>query len=189
MNYTDQDLQFFEKLRNFNKYKSDFLERKNKQNTIQSTNYTISDIEHFKKLINTSPKKYSNNNFTKTNDLISVTTHMYNQLDNENFNKIKQFHFNSNIDSHIHTNKKNNSTFSTVNYTDNDLETFDHIIKTKNYKIINKLTANIKNNEDDNLKLINNQKNIKIMDFDKIKTKEKLDSKRRGKKIKVMYFD
>ena len=46
-----------------------------------------------------------------------------------------------------------------------------------------------KNVEQNDLKLKNDQISIKIMDFNKVKRREKINSSQRVKKIKVVYFD
>ena len=192
-NYTDYDLQSFTILGNFKNYRSDSIGTKNKQSINQSVRYTLSDNKHFQKLINnnqntdTSSERYFNHNFTESDDLVSTKTHMYNELDTENFDKIKQFSFSSSSYSLNYANKKEDSVFLTVNYTDNDLEAFDRIIKNNK----NKITSQpIKKNVDENsLKLKNEQSSIKIMDFNKVKRREKINSNQRVKKIKVVYFD
>ena len=192
-NYTDSDLQSFTILGNFKNYRSDSIETKNKPNINQSVGYAVSDNKHFQKLINnnqntdTSSERYFNHNFTESDDLVSTKTHMYNELDTENFDKIKQFSFSSSSYSLNYANKKEDSVFLTVNYTDNDLEAFDRIIKNNK----NKITSQpIKKNVDENsLKLKNEQSSIKIMDFNKVKRREKINSNQRVKKIKVVYFD
>ena len=192
-NYTDSDLQYFTILGNFKNYRSDSIETKNKPNINQSVGYAVSDNKHFQKLINnnqntdTSSERYFNHNFTESDDLVSTKTHMYNELDTENFDKIKQFSFSSSSYSLNYANKKEDSVFLTVNYTDNDLEAFDRIIKNNK----NKITSQpIKKNVDENsLKLKNEQSSIKIMDFNKVKRREKINSNQRVKKIKVVYFD
>ena len=192
-NYTDYDLQSFTILGNFKNYRSDSIGTKNKQSINQSVRYTLSDNKHFQKLINnnqntdTSSERYFNHNFTESDDLVSTKTHMYNELDTENFDKIKQFSFSSSSYSLNYANKKEDSVFLTVNYTDNDLEAFDRIIKNNK----NKITSQpIKKNVDENsLKLKNEQSSIKIMDFNKVKRRERINSSQRVKKIKVVYFD
>ena len=192
-NYTDYDLQSFTILGNFKNYRSDLFESKNKQNINQSVRYTLSDNKHFQKLINnnkntdTSSERYFNNNFTKSDDLVSTKTNKYNELDTENFDKLKQFPFSSSSYSLNYANKKEDSVLLTINYTDNDLDVFDRIIKNNKSKTTSQPIK--KNVEENNLKLKNDQNSIKIMDFNKVKRREKINSNQRVKKIKVMYFD
>ena len=192
-NYTDYDLQSFTILGNFKNYRPDSIESKNKQNINQSVRYTLSDNKHFQKLINnnkntdTSSERYFNNNFTKSDDLVSSKTNKYNELDTENFDKLKQFPFSSSSYSLNYTNKKEDSVFLTINYTDNDLEAFDRIIKNNKSKTTSQPIK--KNVEENNLKLKNDQNSIKIMDFNKVKRRERINSSQRVKKIKVVYFD
>ena len=192
-NYTDEDLQSFTILGNFKNYRSDSTETKNKKNINQSVRYAPSDNEHFQKIINnnkntdSSSERYFNNNFTNSDDLISTKTHMYNELDIEKFDKLKQFPFSNSSYSSNYTNKKEDSVFLTINYTDNDLEAFNRIIKNNKDKTI--IQPVKKNVEDNILKSKNDQSSIKIIDFNKVRRREKISSKQMVKKIKVVYFD
>ncbi len=192
-NYTDYDLQSFTILGNFKNYRSDSIESKNKQNINQSVRYTLSDNKHFQKLINnnkntdTSSERYFNNNFTKSDDLVSTKTNKYNELDTENFDKLKQFPFSSSSYSLNYANKKEDPVFLTINYTDNDLEAFDRIIKNNKNKTSSQPIK--KNVEENNLKSKNDQSSIKIIDFSKVKRREKINANQGVKKIKVVYFD
>ena len=192
-NYTDYDLQSFTILGNFKNYRSDSIEIKNKQNINQSVRYTPSDNKHFHKLINnnkntdSSSERYFNHNFTKSDNLVSTKTHMYNEQDTKNFDKLKQFPFSSSSYSLNYTNKTQDSAFLTINYTDNDLEAFDRIVKNNKNKTTSQLVK--QNIEENNLKLKNDQSSIKIMDFNKVKRREKINNNQRVKKIKVVYFD
>ena len=192
-NYTDQDLQSFTILENFKSYRSDSTETKNKKNINQSVRYAPSDNEHFQKIINnnkntdTSSERYFNNNFTKSDDLVSTKTNKYNELDTENFDKLKQFPFSNSSYSPNYTNKKEDSASLTIDYTDSDLEEFDRIIKNNKNKTTSQPIK--KNVEQNDLKLKNDQSSIKIMDFNKVKRREKINSNQRVKKIKVVYFD
>jgi len=51
-NYTDGDLQSFAILENFDNYKIDSIETKNIQLVYQSVDYSLSDNQQFKKLMN-----------------------------------------------------------------------------------------------------------------------------------------
>jgi len=192
-NYTDYDLQSFTILGNFKNYRSDSIGTKNKQSINQSVRYTLSDNKHFQKLINnnqntdTSSERYFNHNFTESDDLVSTKTHMYNELDTENFDKLKQFPFSNSSYSPNYTNKKEDSASLTIDYTDNDLEEFDRIIKNNKNKTTSQPIK--KNVEQNDLKLKNDQSSIKIMDFNKVKRRERINSSQRVKKIKVVYFD
>ena len=101
-NYTDSDLQSFAILENFDNYKIDLIETKNIQLVYQSADYTLSDNQQFKKLMNfnknikTSSKEYSIDDFSDSDDLTDKRTHkedvsFYNESDMKNFKKLKQF--------------------------------------------------------------------------------------------------
>ena len=164
--YTDEDLINFKKLNNFKEFKSDKLN--NNQTTKYPVKYSMSDNNNFKKIMNIENSEISS--FKEDNK--SKENSYYNSLDFQKFNKLKQFtNFENSKDSKT---KKENSK-SVTNYTSDDVNKFDKIIKTKN--------QNINNTEANN-------KKIKIIDFDKLKEKEKNFKNKLGiEKIKVVYFD
>ena len=164
--YTDEDLINFKKLNNFKEFKSDKLN--NNQTTKYPVKYSMSDNNNFKKIMNIENSEI----FSFKEDNKSKENSYYNSLDFQKFNKLKQFtNFENSKDSKT---KKENSK-SVTNYTSDDVNKFDKIIKTKN--------QNINNTEANN-------KKIKIIDFDKLKEKEKNFKNKLGiEKIKVVYFD
>jgi len=197
-NYTDSDLQSFAILENFDNYKIDSIETKNIQLVYQSADYTLSDNQQFKKLMNfnknikTSSKEYSIDDFSDSDDLTDKRTHkddvsFYNESDMQNFKNLKQFPLSSSPDTLQYTNKKEDSAVSIFNYTVSDLEAFDRIAESKEDSTNNQTAAN--NADAKNLKSNIDRSSIKIIDFDKLKKIEKINNKQRIEKIKVVYFD
>ena len=164
--YTDEDLINFKKLNNFKEFKSDKLN--NNQTTKHPVKYSMSDNNNFKKIMNIENSEI----FSFKEDNKSKENSYYNSLDFQKFNKLKQFtNFENSKDSKT---KKENSK-SVTNYTSDDVNKFDKIIKTKNQNINNTAA---------------NNKKVKIIDFDKLKEKEKNFKNKLGiEKIKVVYFD
>ena len=197
-NYTDGDLQSFAILENFDNYKIDSIETKNIQLVYQSADYTLSDNQQFKKLMNfnknikTSSKEYSIEDFSDSDDLTDKKTHkedvsFYNETDMQNFKNLKQFPLSSSSDSFKYTNKKEDSAVTKFNYTVSDLEAFDRIAESKEDSTNNQtatMNADVKSSKS-NI----DRSSIKIIDFDKFKKKEKTNNKQRIEKIKVVYFD
>jgi len=197
-NYTDSDLQSFAILENFDNYKIDSIETKNIQLVYQSADYTLSDNQQFKKLMNfnknikTSSKEYSIDDFSDSDDLTDKITHkddvsFYNESDMQNFKNLKQFPLSISSDSFKYTNKKEDPVVTKINYTVSDLEAFDRIVESKEDSTNNQTAA--KNADAKNLKSNIDRSSIKIIDFDKLKKKEKINNKQRIEKIKVVYFD
>jgi len=197
-NYTDSDLQSFTILGNFKNYRSDSIETKNKQNINQSVGYALSDNKHFQKLMNfnkntkTSSKEYSIDDFTDSEDLTEKRTHkdedsFYNESDIQNFKNLKQFPLSSSFDTLQYTNKKEDPVVTKINYTVSDLEAFDSIVELKEDSTNNQTAT--KNADVKNSKSNIDRSFIKIIDFDKLKKKEKINNKQRIEKIKVVYFD
>ena len=197
-NYTDSDLQSFAILENFDNYKIDSIETKNIQLVYQSADYTLSDNQQFKKLMNfnknikTSSKEYSIDDFSDSDDLTDKRTHkdedsFYNESDIQNFKNLKQFPLSSSSDTLQYTNKKEDPVVTKINYTVSDLEAFDRIVESKEDSTNNQTAA--KNADAKNLKSNIDRSSIKIIDFDKLKKKEKINNKQRIEKIKVVYFD
>ena len=197
-NYTDSDLQSFAILENFDNYKIDSIETKNIQLVYQSVDYSLSDNQQFKKLMNfnknikTSSKEYSIDDFSNNDDLTDKRTHkedvpFYSETDMLNFKNLKQFPLSSSSDSFKYTNKKEDSAVTKFNYTVSDLEAFDRIAESKEDSTNNQtatMNADVKSSKS-NI----DRSSIKIIDFDKFKKKEKTNNKQRIEKIKVVYFD
>ena len=197
-NYTDSDLQSFAILENFDNYKIDSIETKNIQLVYQSADYTLSDNQQFKKLMNfnknikTSSKEYSIDDFSDNDELTDKRTHkdedsVYNESDIQNFKNLKQFPLSSSPDTLQYTNKKEDPVVTKINYTVSDLEAFDRIVESKEDSTNNQTAA--KNADAKNLKSNIDRSSIKIIDFDKLKKRETINNKQRIEKIKVVYFD
>ena len=197
-NYTDSDLQSFAILENFDNYKIDSIETKNIQLVYQSADYTLSDNQQFKKLMNfnknikTSSKEYSIDGFSDNDDLTDKRTHkdedsFYNESDIQNFKNLKQFPLSSSPDTLQYTNKKEDPVVTKINYTVSDLEAFDRIVESNEGNTNNQAAA--KNADAKNLMSNIDRSSIKIIDFDKLKKRETINNKQRIEKIKVVYFD
>jgi hypothetical protein len=197
-NYTDDDLQSFAILENFDNYKIDSIETKNIQLVYQSADYTLSDNQQFKKLMNfnknikTSSKEYSIDDFSDSDDLTDKRTHkddvsFYNESDMQNFKNLKQFPLSISSDSFKYTNKKEDPVVTKINYTVSDLEAFGRIVESNEGNTNNQTAA--KNADAKNLMSNIDRSSIKIIDFDKLKKRETINNKQRIEKIKVVYFD
>ena len=197
-NYTDSDLQSFAILENFDNYKIDSIETKNIQLVYQSADYTLSDNQQFKKLMNfnknikTFSKEYSIDDFSDNDELTYKRTHkdedsFYNESDIQNFKNLKQFPLSSSPDTLQYTNKKEDPVVTKINYTVSDLEAFDRIVESKEDSTNNQTAA--KNADAKNLKSNIDRSSIKIIDFDELKKRETIHNKQRIEKIKVVYFD
>ena len=197
-NYTDSDLQSFAILENFDNYKIDLIETKNIQLVYQSADYSLSDNQQFKKLMNfnknikTSSKEYSIDDFSDSDDLTDKRTHkddvsFYNESDMQNFKNLKQFPLSISSDSFKYTNKKEDPVVTKINYTVSDLEAFGRIVESNEGNTNNQAAA--KNSDAKNLMSNIDRSSIKIIDFDKLKKRETINNKQRIEKIKVVYFD
>jgi len=197
-NYTDGDLQSFAILENFDNYKIDSIETKNIQLVYQSVDYSLSDNQQFKKLMNfnknikTISKEYSIDDFSDNDELTYKRTHkdedsVYNESDIQNFKNLKQFPLSSSPDTLQYTNKKEDPVVTKINYTVSDLEAFDRIVESEEDST-NIQTAE-KNADAKNLKSNIDRSSIKIIDFDELKKRETIHNKQRVEKIKVVYFD
>ena len=197
-NYTDGDLQSFAILENFDNYKIDSIETKNIQLVYQSVDYSLSDNQQFKKLMNfnknikTSSKEYSIDDFSDNDELTDKRTHkdedsFYNESDMQNFKNLKQFPLSSSPDTLQYTNKKEDPVVTKINYTVSDLEAFDRIVESNEGNTNNQAAA--KNADAKNLMSNIDRSSIKIIDFDKLKKRETINNKQRIEKIKVVYFD
>ena len=170
--YTDEDLIHFEKLKNFNKLKVNKLN--NNQNKKHPVRYAMSDKTHFNNIMNINNIKSSLPNQTEK----TKKNNYYSLLDLKNFEKINQF-TTSNEKKTI--NKKIEVIKTKTNYTVNDVNTFDQIIKSK---------ADLKKYSEDKITSKVDNKKIKIVDFNKLKEREKVFKNKVGiEKIKIVYFD
>jgi len=197
-NYTDGDLQSFAILENFDNYKIDSIETKNIQLVYQSVDYSLSDNQQFKKLMNfnknikTSSKEYSIDDFSDNDELTYKRTHkdedsFYNESDIQNFKNLKQFPLSSSPDTLQYTNKKEDPVVTKINYTVSDLEAFDRIVESKEDSTNNQTAT--KNTDVKSSKSNIDRSSIKIIDFDELKKRETIHNKQRIEKIKVVYFD
>ena len=164
--YTDEDLINFKKLNNFKEFKTDKLN--NNQITKHPVKYSMSDNSNFKKIMNienNETSSFKENSKPKENSY-------YNSSDFQKFNKLKQF---TNFENSKNLKTKKEDSKNVTNYTSDDVNNFDKIIKTKNQNINNTAA---------------NSKKIKIIDFGKLKEKEKNFKNKLGiEKIKIVYFD
>jgi len=170
--YNDEDLINFEKLKNFNDSKVNKLS--NNQNKSHPVRYAMSDNKHFSKIMNINKDKSSLTKKTKK----TKKDNYYNSLDLKNFDKLKQFAIFSNSET---INKKTEVAKTKVDYTANDVNAFDQIIKSK---------ADIKKHNENKINSKVDNKKIKIIDFNKLKEREKILKNKVGiEKIKIVYFD
>ena len=170
--YTEEDLINFKKLKNFNNTKVDNL-NKNRAKS-HPMRYAMSDNKHFNKIMNINNDKGS---FLEKKEKTKKNNY-YSSSDFDKFEKIDQF---STLNKNENINKNPEVIKTKINYTSNDVNAFDQIIKSKidtkkysNDKIISKV----------------DNKKIKIIDFDKLKDKGKILKNKVGiEKIKIVYFD
>ena len=197
-NYTDKDLESFAMLGNFSNYNVDLIEIDNSQKVAQSVGYTASDNKQFKKFMNfnkntkISSKKDFINDFKDSDELTDKRKSkrddsFYNESDLQNFKNLKKFPFNINPETLKYTNKKDEPVVTKINYTDNDLEAFDRIVKSKEHSTNNQTITKETNTK--NLKSNIERSSIKIIDFDELKKREAICNKKRNNKIKIKYFD
>ena len=162
--YTEEDLTSFEKLNNFKKFKTNKLN--NNQLIKNQVKYSMSDNNNFDNIMNI---KNNEKSFPKKVHKSEKNIY-YNSSDFQKFNKLKQF---TNVNIAENSNIKNEYSKSPTSYTFDDVNKFDKIIKTKN------------ENE-----TVTNNKKIKIIDFNKLKEKERNFKNKLGiEKIKIVYFD
>ena len=170
--YTDEDLINFEKLRNFSSSKVNKLN--NDRAKKDSSRYAMSDNKHFDKIMNINNDK---NSLSKKNKKTKKNNY-YSSLDFDNFKKINQF---TKLRENETMNKNTEVVKTKTNYTANDIDSFDQIIKSK--------IEPKKYNNDKIISKVDNKK-IKIVDFNKLKEKEKILKNKVGiEKIKIVYFD
>ena len=170
--YNDEDLINFEKLRNFSDSKVNKLS--NNPNKSLPVRYAMSDNKHFNKIMNINNDKSSLSKKTKK----TKNNNYYSSLDLKNFDKLKQLAIFSDGET---INKKTEVAKTKTNYTANDVNVFDQIIKFK---------SGIKNVDKNKINLKVDTKKIKIIDFNKLKEREKILKNKVGiEKIKIVYFD
>ena len=170
--YTEEDLINFKKLKNFNNTKVDNLNKN--QAKSHPMRYAMSDNKHFNKIMNINNDKGS---FLEKKEKTKKNNY-YSSSDFDKFEKIDQF---STLNKNENINKNPEVIKTKINYTSNDVNAFDQIIKSKidtkkysNDKIISKV----------------DNKKIKIIDFNKLKQREKILKNKVGiDKIKIVYFD
>ena len=161
--YNDEDKVNFEKLNNFNKFNSNNI--KNTQLNNYNTRYSNSDKNYFNTIL-----KIDENTSMLNNNNINKEKKYYNTSDFKKFDQLNNFaEYNDKID---FENKENLGT--ETKYKSSDYGEFNKIIQTKN---------NEKKIKDQN-------KKIKVIDYGKIKENEKkLKNKIGVDKIKIVYFD
>ena len=170
--YTDEDLIHFEKLKNFNKSKVNKLN--NNQNKKNPVRYAMSDKTYFDNIMNINNIKSSLPNQTEK----TKKNNYYSLLDLKNFEKINQF---ATFNDNKAINKNTEATKIKNNYTVTDVNAFDQIIKSQ---------TDIKKYSEDKIILKVDNKKIKIIDFNKLKEREKILKNKVGiDKIKIVYFD
>ena len=162
--YNNEDEINFEKLNNFRKFNSNI--KKNTQSKNHNIKYANSDKNYFNNIL----KTQENVPLLKKTD-IEKEIKYYNSSDFQKFDQLNNF-----FDYKNNTEQKNNGNInSELTYSSNDYGEFNKIIQTKNKE--EKIN-------------INQNKKIKIIDFDKLKDSEKkLKNKVGIEKIKVVYFD
>ena len=170
--YSDEDLINFAKLKDFNDSKTNKLNKN--QNKGHPVRYAMSDNKHFNKIMNINNDKGSLSKKTEK----TKKNNYYSSLDLKNFDKLKQFvTFNDNEA----ISKKTEVAKTKANYTANDVNAFDQIIKFK---------GDIKNVDKNKINSKVDTKKIKIIDFNKLKEREKILKNKVGiEKIKIVYFD
>ena len=160
--YNDEDKVNFEKLNNFNKFNSKNI--KSAQLNNFNTRYSNSDKNYFNTIIKI------DGNASMLNNNTNKEKKYYNTSDFKKFDQLNNFpEYNDKID---FENKENLG--SETKYKSSDYGEFNKIIQTKN---------NEKKIKDQN-------KKIKVIDYGKIKENEKkLKNKIGVDKIKIVYFD
>ena len=160
--YNDEDKVYFEKLNNFNKFNSNNI--KNTQLNNYNTRYSNSDKNYFNTILKI------DENTSMLNNNTNKEKKYYNTSDFKKFDQLNNFpEYNDKID---YENKENLG--SETKYKSSDYGEFNKIIQTKN---------NEKKIKDQN-------KKIKVIDYGKIKENEKkLKNKIGVDKIKIVYFD
>ncbi len=160
-NYEDEDN--FEKLDNFKKFNSDI--KKNTKFKNQDIKYSNSDKNYFNNIIKTK------DNVSALNETdIKKNIKYYNSSDSQKFDQLNNF-----PDYKYNFKNENEIMSSGFDYSSGDYDKFNKIIETKGIE----------------KKIINNQnKKVKIIDYSKLKEKEKKTKNKLGiEKIKVVYFD
>ena len=161
--YGVEDEAHFEKLNNFRKFNTkNRLDTPNKNHEIK---YSNSDKNLFNNII----KTQENSSILNETD-IKKDINYYNSSDHKKFEKLDNFPEYNSENNHNKLNLNSN-----ISYTSSDYGQFEKIIKT--------------NPEEMNADQYSNKK-VKIIDFDKIREKEKKIKNKIGiDKIKIVYFD
>ena len=161
--YNVEDELIFGRLERFNKFNSKTKEKKD--NKSQHIKYSNSDKNYFNQIIK-KDEKFSLLNESDINREINY----YKSSDFKKFEDLNKFtEYKTNLS------EENNNNKSLQSYTSKDRGQFDNIIKTENKD--QKILKDIK-------------QNVKIIDYGKLKNKEKLIKNKAGiEKIKVVFFD
>ena len=161
--YNVEDELIFGRLERFNKFNSKTKEKKD--NKSQLIKYSNSDKNFFNQIIK-KDEKFSLLNESDINREINY----YKSSDFKKFEDLNKFtEYKTNLS------EENNNNKSLQSYTSKDRGQFDNIIKTENKD--QKILKDIK-------------QNVKIIDYGKLKNKEKLIKNKVGiEKIKVVFFD
>ena len=161
--YNVEDELIFGRLERFNKFNSKTKEKKD--NKSQHIKYSNSDKNYFNQIIK-KDEKFSLLNEPDTNREINY----YKSSDFKKFEDLNNF-----TEYKTNMSEENNNNKSLQSYTSKDRGQFDNIIKTENKD--QKILKDIK-------------QNVKIIDYGKLKNKEKLIKNKLGiEKIKVVFFD
>ena len=161
--YNSEDQINFEKLYKFKKYNSNF--KNNSQYKNQNIKYSNSDKNYFNNIIKTEK------NVSVLNEIdIKKDINYYNSSDSQKFEQLNSF-----PEYKHNTEDKKESMNEEMIYSSNDYGEFDKIIQTKSK---------------DEKSIKNQNKKVKIIDYGKLKEREKkLKNKLGIEKIKVVYFD
>ena len=161
--YNDEDEINFQKLNDFRKYNSEL--KNNNQSNNHNIKYANSDKNYFNNILKTSEKVELYNEIK-----IDKEIDYYNPSDFQKFDQLNNFpEYNNNLD------KINEDSTTVSNYSPRDYDEFN--------KIIPKIDIDQKKIDDQN-------KKIRVIDYNKINGNEKkLKNKMGIDKIKIVYFD
>ena len=161
--YNDEDEINFQKLNDFRKYNSEL--KNNNQSNNHNIKYANSDKNYFNNILKTSEKVELYNEIK-----IDKEIDYYNPSDFQKFDQLNNFpEYNNNLD------KINKDSTTVSNYSPRDYDEFN--------KIIPKIDIDQKKIDDQN-------KKIRVIDYNKINGNEKkLKNKMGIDKIKIVYFD
>ena len=161
--YNDEDEINFQKLNDFRKYNSEL--KNNNQSNNHNIKYANSDKNYFNNILKTSEKVELYNEIK-----IDKEIDYYNPSDFQKFDQLNNFpEYNNNLD------KINEDSTTVSNYSPQDYDEFN--------KIIPKIDI-------DQTKIKDQNKKIRVIDYNKINENEKrLKNKFGIDKIKIVYFD